>query len=153
MVPVDYVVEAAVSLAKDPRAAGGTFHLTDPSPFSSRTVYELVAERASRKGPRGSIPVGLARALLRASLGLERITRGARDLLDAFNHVALYNGRHALALLDEGIEGRAIRCPPFDTYVGPLVHYVREAQAARKRRIDDETPDPFDRAPDVDHES
>lgn len=145
IVPVDFVVEAASSLAKDPRAAGGTFHLTDPCPFSSRTVYELVAQRAEKKGPRGFIPMapmGLTRALLRAP-GLERLTRGARDLIDAFNHVALYNARHAMALLDQGVDGKRIQCPPFDSYVGPLVHHVRDLQAARKRRIDEETPDPF----------
>src|SRR6476659_4204662 len=30
LVPIDYVVDAAIALARDPRAVGGTFHLTDP---------------------------------------------------------------------------------------------------------------------------
>ncbi|MCU1279480.1 MAG: epimerase, partial [bacterium] len=66
LVPIDYVVEAATALSRDPRAVGGTFHLTDPAPFAARTVYELVAQRADKKAPRGMIPTGLARALLRA---------------------------------------------------------------------------------------
>src|SRR5204863_3401317 len=99
LVPIDYVVDAAVALAKDSRAAGGTFHLTDPCPFAARTVYELVAQRADRKAPRGVIPTGLARALLRAP-GLERLARAPLAFLEAFNHLAVYNCRHALALLD-----------------------------------------------------
>jgi thioester reductase-like protein len=138
LVPIDFVVDAAVALSKDPRAAGGTFHLTDPCPFSARTVYELVAHRADKKPPRGAIPTGLARALLRAP-GLERLARAPLAFLEAFNHLALYNCRHTLALLDGNV-----RCPPFDTYVDNLVRYVREVQAQRRQRLEDEAADPFD---------
>jgi thioester reductase-like protein len=139
LVPIDFVVDAAVALSKHPRAAGGTFHLTDPCPFSARTVYELVAQRADRKPPRGVIPAGLARALLKAP-GLERLARAPLAFLEAFNHLALYNCRHALALLSEC----GVRCPPFDDYVDHLVRYVREVQAARRQRLEEETPDPFE---------
>jgi thioester reductase-like protein len=139
LVPIDFVVNAAVALADDPRAAGGTFHLIDPCPFSSRAVYEIVAQRAERKAPRGVIPTGLARALLRAP-GLERLARAPLAFLESFNHLALYNCRHTLALLD----GTPLRCPPFDTYVENLVRYVREVQAQKRQRLEDEAFDPFD---------
>ncbi len=141
LVPIDFVVDAAAQLARDPRAQNGTFHLTDPCPFAARTVYELVAQRAERKPPRGVIPTGLARALLRAP-GLERLARAPLAFLEAFNHLALYNCRHTLALLD-GSPGN-IRCPPFDAYVGNLVRYVREVQAAKKQLKEDEAFDPLD---------
>jgi thioester reductase-like protein len=139
LVPIDFVVDAAVTLARDPRAEGGTFHLTDPNPLAARTVYELVAQRAERKAPRGVIPTGLARALLRAP-GIERLARAPLAFLEAFDHLALYNCRHALALLAE----HGVRCPPFDTYVDNLVRYVREVHAARKQKLEDEAFDPFD---------
>jgi len=139
LVPIDFVVDAAAALARDPRAAGGTFHLTDPCPFSARTVYELVAQRADKKPPRGVIPTGLARALLKAP-GLERLARAPLAFLEAFNHLAMYNSRHTLALLD----GTGVRCPPFDTYVDHLVRYVREVQAQKRQRVEDEATDPFD---------
>jgi thioester reductase-like protein len=139
LVPVDFVVNAAVALADDPRAAGGTFHLTDPCPFSARAVYEIVAQRAERKAPRGVIPTGLARALLKAP-GLERLARAPLAFLEAFNHLALYNCRHTLALLD----GTGVRCPAFDQYVDHLVRYVREVQAQKRQRLEEEAFDPFD---------
>jgi thioester reductase-like protein len=141
LVPIDFVVDAAVTLSRDPRALGGTFHLTDPNPFSARTVYELVAQRADKKPPRGVIPAALARALLKAP-GLERLARAPLAFLEAFNHLALYNCRHTLELLD----GSGVKCPPFDAYVGHLVQYVREVQAEKKKRLDDVT-DPFDDEP------
>jgi thioester reductase-like protein len=139
LVPIDFVVDAAVQLGKDPRAEGGTFHLTDPCPLSARTIYELVAERAERKPPRGSIPTGLARALLRAP-GLERLARAPRAFLDSFNHLAIYNCRRTVALLEDS----RVRCPPFDAYVDPLVRYVREVHAQKRLRAEDEAADPFD---------
>jgi thioester reductase-like protein len=141
LVPIDFVVDAAQVLSREPRAAGGTFHLTDPCPFAARTVYELVAQRADKKPPRGIIPAGLARALLKAP-GLERLARAPLAFLEAFNHLALYNCRHTMELL----EGTGVRCPPFDTYAGNLVRYVRDVQAQKKQRLEDEAVDPFDYA-------
>jgi thioester reductase-like protein len=138
LVPIDFVVDAAVALSDDPRAQGGTFHLTDPCPFSARAVYEIVAHRADRKAPRGVIPTGLARALLKAP-GLERLARAPLAFLEAFNHLALYNCRHTLELL-----GAEVRCPPFDRYVDNLVRYVREVQAQKRQRLEEEAFDPFD---------
>jgi thioester reductase-like protein len=139
LVPIDFVADAAVTLSRDPRAAGGTFHLTDPCPFSARTVYELVAQRADKKAPRGVIPAGLARALLKAP-GLERLARAPLAFLEAFNHLALYNCRHTVALLAES----GVHCPPFDDYVENLVRYVREVQAQKRQRLEEEAVDPFD---------
>jgi thioester reductase-like protein len=139
LVPIDFVVDAAVTLSRDPRAAGGTFHLTDPCPFSARTVYELAAQRADKKPPRGVIPATLAKALLKAP-GLERLARAPLAFLEAFNHLALYNCRHTVALLD----GTGVRCPPFDSYVDNLVRFVREVQAQKRQRLEDESADPFD---------
>lgn len=141
LVPIDYVVEAAHALGRDPRAVGGTFHLTDPAPFSARTVYELVAQRADKKMPRGVIPSGLARALLKAP-GLERLARAPLAFLEAFNHLALYNCRHALTLLSGSPWN--VRCPPLDSYVDNLVRYVRQVQHERKQARDEEPADPLD---------
>lgn len=141
LVPIDFVINAAVALSRDPRAVGGTFHLTDPAPFAARTVYELVAQRADKKAPRGVIPTGLARALLKAP-GLERLARAPLAFLEAFNHLALYNCRHTLTLLSG--EPWNVRCPPFDAYVDPLVRYVRKVQADKKQARDDEAVDPLD---------
>jgi thioester reductase-like protein len=139
LVPIDYVVDAAYALSLDPRAAGGTFHLTDPNPFSARQVYEIVAERAQKKRPRGFIPAGLARAFMRTP-GLERLARAPRSFLDSFDHLAFYNTRHASSLL----KGTGVQCPPFDDYVDCLIRYVRDVHAARRQKLDDEVFDPFE---------
>jgi dephospho-CoA kinase len=141
--PIDFVIDAAYALSVDPRAAGRTFHLTDPNPLPARRVYELVAEHSNTAAPRGFIPGGLVRNLLRTP-GIERLARGPLSFLDSFDHQVFYNTRGTQELL----EGTGIVCPPFDTYVARLVRYVREAHAKKRpeagSKIEDEVFDPFE---------
>ena len=137
--PIDFVVDAAHRLAKEERALGHTFHLVDPAPLAARTVYEIIAERAHKPAPRGTIPAGLARAFLRAP-GLERLARAPLAFLESFNHMAFYNSRGTMELL----RGTDIVCPPFESYVDNLIRYVREVHAAKKAALEEEVFDPFD---------
>jgi hypothetical protein len=140
VVPIDFVVDAAYALSLDDRAAGMTFHLTDPSPFAAKQIYDLVAERAQKKRPRGFIPTGIAKALMRTP-GFERLARAPLSFLESFDHQVFYNTRQAQDLL----AGTGVVCPPFDAYVGQLVRYVREIHAQKKPpKIEDEVFDPFD---------
>lgn len=132
LVPIDFVVAAAAALGRDERARGGTFHLTDPCPLAARTVYELVAERADKKLPRGVIPTRWAQLLLRVPV-VRRLAHVPLSFLQSFDHPAVYSARQALSLLD----GTGIICPPFDSYVDKLVTYVQK----RHRERGDETSD------------
>jgi hypothetical protein len=137
-VPIDFVIEAGYRLSRDERAAGKTFHLTDPNPLSARRVYELVAELSEGKVARGFLPAGLARTLLRTP-GLDRLARAPLSFLESFDRQCFYNCRNAMALL----QGSDIHCPPFDSYAENLVHFVRGAHAAKRQKLEDEVFDPF----------
>jgi thioester reductase-like protein len=139
LVPVDFVIQAAYQLAVDERAAGMTFHLTDPNPFAARRVYELVAEQSQARLPRTFLPTTLARTLFRAP-GLERLARAPLWFLESLNQQCFYNCRHTLELLDRS----GVRCPAFDTYVENLVRYIRVVHQARKQPIAEEVFDPLE---------
>jgi nucleoside-diphosphate-sugar epimerase len=127
VVPVDFVVRAAVHLASDPRAKRRTFHLVDESPMSVARVYELIAERANRRIPRLTFPARAAEAVLRLPL-LERVTRPQRAALGYINQLAWFTSANTLELL----EGTGIRCPRLSTYLDTLIAYVREDYARRQ---------------------
>jgi nucleoside-diphosphate-sugar epimerase len=127
VVPVDFVVQAAVRLASDPRAKGQTFHLVDPSPMSVARVYELIAERANRRIPKLTFPARAAEAVLRLPL-LERVTRPQRAALGYINQLAWFTSANTLELL----EGTGIHCPRLSTYLDTLIAYVREDYARRQ---------------------
>jgi thioester reductase-like protein len=128
VVPIDYVVDAAAAIHKDPRAVGRTFHLVDPNPSSSRRVYELIAQRSGKKLPRLSLGYKLTDALLKLP-GLERLTREQRAAIAYVNHLAFYSTRHTLELLD----GSGIRSPPIDSYLDNLIEYVRAEHRKKER--------------------
>src|SRR5438105_2212997 len=66
VVPIDFVVAAALHIGDDPRSVGRTFHLVDPSPSSSRRIYEQIAQRAGKKQP-GLLEIGrLFKATIRS---------------------------------------------------------------------------------------
>jgi thioester reductase-like protein len=139
LVPIDYVIDAAYLLSRTETAVSKTFHLVDPCPLSARSVYQLVAERAHRKPPRGVLPPAIARALLKLP-GLSRLGPSPHTMLEGFTHNVYYNCRNAL----DALRHEDVWCPPFETYVDNLVRYVKDARAARRRRIDDEVADPLD---------
>lgn len=139
LVPVDYVIDAAYTLSRLERAVSKTYHLVDPCPLSARCVYQLVAERAHRKIPRGSIPAGIARAFFKLPW-VSRVTGSSRAFMEGFDRNVMYNCRNTL---DE-LRHTEIWCPPFEHYVDNLVRYVKDVRAARKRSQDDDETDPLD---------
>lgn len=142
VVPVDWVARASVALGREPSARGKTFHLVDPDALSARQVFELVARAGGRPSPRGSIPANLAKALLRAP-GLDRIAKSPRVFLETLTTPVSYDARNAAALL--GALG-VPRCPPFESYVEPLVEFVKERVRQRRatRQAEVEVFDPLE---------
>ncbi len=137
LVPVDYYVRAACTVGRDPRAAGRTFHVGDPSPLTAKRVFELVTSAGGRRGPRGFIPANLTKALLRAP-GLDRIAKSPRAFLDALATPVSYSFANTSELLAD----TDVRCPPFESYVEGLVEYVQH-RLREKRARDAEVDDPL----------
>ena len=143
VVPVDFVVDAAVSIARNPAGAGRTVHVVDPAPLSARRVYEMIAARAGKKLPPLSLPARAIEAILRMPV-LERLSRVHRPAIEYVNHLAIYNCRNLLELLD----GTGIQCPPIASYLDRLIEFVQGA-FARRREAERSAgiEDPLDAAP------
>ncbi len=143
VVPVDFVVDAALAIAENPAAAGRTVHLVDPAPLSARRVYEMIAARAGKKLPPVSVPARVLQALLQLPL-LERLSRAHRPAIEYVNHLAIYNCRTLLELLD----GTGIQCPPITSYLDRLIEFVQATYARRREQeLEAEADDPLDPRP------
>lgn len=139
LVPVDFVTKAAVRLALDPRAAGRTFHLVDPSPLSARHVYELIAQRAGKKLPRQALGSSLASQIMRLPF-MARLSRRQLPQLSLLDRFVVYNCAGTLSLLD----GTGISCPRFDTYVDKLTGFVSDALRRQRSAPPSPSSDPLD---------
>lgn len=141
VVPIDYVVAAAHAIGRAPSAIGRTFHLADPSPLPARQIFELVARVAGRRSPRGYIPSNLTKALLRAP-GLDRFAKSPRAFVEQLATPVRFDTSNA----DDVLAGTGISCPPFESYVEPIVDFVRRRVEERRERAlaDVEIHDPLD---------
>jgi len=143
VVPVDFVIDAALSISANPAGAGRTVHLVDPAPLSARRVYEMIAERAGKRLPPISLPARVVQGLLQLPV-LERLTRAHRPAIEYVNSLAIYNCRNLLELL----EGTGIRCPPIASYLDRLMDFVKATYARRREEeLEAESDDPLDPRP------
>ena len=123
VVPADFVVDAVWALSADPRSAGRTFHLVDPTPLSVRRVYQSISERANRSPPKFSVTSKATDFVLGLPI-VEKLARSQRTAISYINQLAFYNCRSALELLD----GTGIRCPPLESYIDRLISFFQESQ-------------------------
>jgi nucleoside-diphosphate-sugar epimerase len=139
VVPVDFVVEAVLAIARNPAAVGKTVHVVDPAPLSARRVYEIIAERVGRRLPVASLPHRLVETLLGLPL-VDRFSRHHRAAMESVNHLAFYNPMNLLALL----EGSGVACPPITSYLDRLIDFVRaDFDRRRKQEAEAEADDPL----------
>jgi hypothetical protein len=139
VVPVDFVVEAALAISRNPAAAGKTVHVVDPAPLSARRVYEMIAARVGRRLPAASIPHRLVETLLGLPL-VDRFSRQHRAAVESVNHLAFYNPMNLLGLL----EGSGVSCPPITSYLDRLIDFVRaDFDRRRKQEAEAEADDPL----------
>ncbi len=82
MVHVQDVVQAALLAATVPAADGQCYIVTDPRPYSTREIYELICQSLGKGIPGWHIPVGTLRALGRLGDIIGRAS-GRRFLLDS----------------------------------------------------------------------
>src|SRR5207253_692028 len=64
LVPVDFVVEAMATLARDERAVGTTVQLADPNPLTTKELFEVIAETMQERKSMVTIPGALVRLSL-----------------------------------------------------------------------------------------
>lgn len=121
LVPIDYVVQTMQHIATDPRGVGRTFHVTDPNPLPAAQVLDLIADSAKRRRPRGTIPAGVARRLLKLPGLADRFGAPPSAVVDWFDQLVIYSTTNTLELLG----GTEIRCPPFESYVDNLVNHLQ----------------------------
>lgn len=127
LVPVDYLMEATMALAEKPSTCGGTYHLADPRPYTSREVYTRIVQLVAGKKPSWTLPQGLAVALhrlgpVRKLTGLERETFVYQD------HMVEYDTSEAHKELAEG----GINCPDLMEILPVLVDFFLAHRHAKE---------------------
>ena len=124
LVPIDFVIEAMIALAKDDRAIGATVQLADPAPLTTRQLFDEISKAIGGRDSLATAPAGIVYPVLMLPLA-PKITGLPHSAVPYFFLEQTYDTTRARELL----EPHGIRCPRFPDYVGALVNFVAEHPA------------------------
>jgi thioester reductase-like protein len=119
LVPVNFVVEAMTTLAKDERATSVTVQLADAAPLTTHELFESIARALAGRGSALTIPPRVVRTTLSLPLS-PTLTGLPRAGVPYFFHDQTYDTTRARSLL----EPHGVVCPPLTDYVGTLIEFV-----------------------------
>ena len=121
LVPIDFVIDAMVALAKDDRAIGATVQLADPAPLTTHQLFDEISKAIGGRDSFATVPAGIVYPVLMLPLA-PKITGLPHSAVPYFFLEQTYDTTRARELL----EPHGIRCPGFPDYVGALVNFVAE---------------------------
>ncbi|MEP6820674.1 MAG: SDR family oxidoreductase [bacterium] len=119
LVPVDFVVEAMSTLARDPLAIGKTVQLADPQPMSTRELFDSISCCIAGRESRLTVPAGLVHTSLMLPLA-PKVTGLPHSAVPYFFLKQTYDTAQATSLL----KPHGIACPPFESYIQTIVAYA-----------------------------
>jgi thioester reductase-like protein len=121
LVPIDFVIEAMVALAKDERAVGATVQIADPAPLTTEQLFDEIAQVVGGKKSLITVPRNLVYPLLMAP-GAPKVTGLPHSAVPYFFLEQTYDTTRAQTLLD----AHGIHCPAFPDYVRAMIEFVKE---------------------------
>lgn len=119
LVPVDFVVEAMATLARDPLSLGKTIQLADPAPLTTRELFNAIARCIKGRESRLTLPASLVEFSLMLPLA-PRLSGLPHSGVPYFFLKQNYDTARAGELL----KPHGISCPPFESYAGTIVDYA-----------------------------
>lgn len=140
VVPVDFVVEAAVHLMHAEGKDGETFHLTAPKTIGLRDIYRGVAAEAGLPPLRGSLPRATAAPVLQARGRVKAVRNIVAtqlgipgEVLDVVELRPTFTADNTTAAL----RGTGIAVPEFASYAPKLWRYWAQHLDPDRARRDD----------------
>ena len=121
LVPIDFVIDAMVALAKDDRAISATVQLADPAPLTTHELFDEISKAIGGRDSLATVPAGIVYPVLMLPLA-PKITGLPHSAVPYFFLEQTYDTTRARELL----EPHGVRCPVFPEYVEALVNFVAE---------------------------
>lgn len=122
LVPSDFVVDAIAHLSGEARAAGKVYQLADPAPLTVDELLDEISRAIPKRIVRVPTFVSVAKPMLQWVPGAEWLVGIPPDQVDYFVHPTHYTCSNTLA----DLAGTGIAAPPFPSYVGRLVEFVKQ---------------------------
>src|SRR5712691_79034 len=108
LVPIDFVIEAMVALAKDDRAIGATVQIADPAPLTTEELFDEISKAIRGRDSFATLPRGIVHPVLLLPF-TPRLTGLPHSAVPYFFLEQTYDTTRARALL----EPHGVQCPRF----------------------------------------
>ena len=119
LVPIDFVVEAMIALARDERAIGKTIQLADPNPLTTHELFNAIAQTIYGRVSTVTFPAPIVQFFL----SLPVTPPISRLPLHAVPYFFLRQS-YDTALASELLGPQGVSCPPFSSYVSEIVDFA-----------------------------
>ena len=130
VVPIDYILKAAIHLSEHPQAEGETVHLTDPHPHPVEEIYRKMVQEKTGKLPKLRLPHTIA-ALSMKSLPVQRFLGAEVETLDYLTWDAHFDTRNAERLLKD----TNIKCADFMETIPAMVKFYELHKNDKKYHV------------------
>lgn len=121
LVPVDFVVEGIAALAFDPAAEGKTIALADPSPLSTKELFDVIAENMTGKRSAIAPPPAVVERFL-----LLPFSPPLTGLPNSGVPYFFISQTYSTEVASELLEKHGIKCPGFRDYAPNLLKFVEK---------------------------
>ncbi|MEZ5427812.1 MAG: SDR family oxidoreductase [Pyrinomonadaceae bacterium] len=121
LVPVDFVVDGMVALARDENAAGKTIALADPNPLTTKEICDDIAEAITNKKTVLTPPPRLVETFLNLPIS-PPLTGLPHSGVPYFFVPQSYD----TSISEQLLEPHGVSCPNFGEYVKNLVKFVED---------------------------
>ncbi len=120
-VPSDYVLKATSYLAFNQIGKGKTYHLTDPHPYNTKQLQEMICQGYLGKKPKGTLHVDVLKIILSFS-SMRQFLRIEKEALDYFTIYSSYDASNAM----KDLEGSKITLVDLKETILPMIEFYRK---------------------------
>jgi thioester reductase-like protein len=120
LVPIDFVIDAMVTLAHDPLAVGKTVQIADPNPLTTHDLFNSIAHTIYSQVSTITFPAPVVHLFL--SLPITPPISGLP--LRAVPYFFLKQ-TYDTALATELLAPRGVKCPAFSSYVSAIIDFAK----------------------------
>jgi uncharacterized protein YbjT (DUF2867 family) len=119
LVPVNFVVDAIVALARDPAAIGKTVQIADSHPLTTYELFNSISRTIVGRGSLVTVPAPIVEFTLMLPFS-PPITGLPHHAVPYFFLEQTYNTIEANRILEK----HNVHCPPFPSYVDTIVEFA-----------------------------
>jgi thioester reductase-like protein len=121
VVPIDFVVDAMLSIFAREGCVGRVFALADPAPLTFNEFFDVSADAFGKRRPTAHLPAGVFRPIFKFP-GMAWLSGTPKESFDYSVVPVDWQCPNTL----KALEGTGLRCPRYPDYAKTLVAYYKE---------------------------